>query len=116
MQVIRVFGQARNPLEHTMKIGSFDPKSATSPLADARSSRSKADQAGSADAADSAQVSISPTGSAIAEAAADPSFDAAKVERIAQAIRDGKFQVNPEKIADKLIANAQDLLKRYSDH
>jgi len=99
-----------------MKIGSFDPKSATSPLADTRTTRSKGDKAGAAEAADSAQVSISATGSAIADAGADPSFDAAKVERIAQAIRDGKFKVNPEKIADKLISNAQDLLKRYSDH
>lgn len=99
-----------------MKIGSFDPKSTTSPLADARAPRSKADKAAGADATDSAQVSISATGNAIADAGTDPSFDAAKVERIAQAIREGKFQVNPEKIADKLISNAQDLLKRYSDH
>lgn len=99
-----------------MKIGSLDPQSATSPLADARTPRSKADQATGADTPDSAQVSISATGSAIADAGADASFDAAKVERIAQAIRDGKFQVNPEKIADKLISNAQDLLNRYSDH
>lgn len=99
-----------------MKIGSFDPKSATSPLADTRTRGAKSDKSGAAEATNSAQVSLSTTGSAIAEGAADPSFDAAKVERIAQAIRDGKFQVNPEKIADKLISNAQDLLKRYSDH
>lgn len=39
-------------------------------------------------------------------------FDQAKVERIAQAIRDGRFQVNAEVIADKLIANAQELLPK----
>ena len=39
-------------------------------------------------------------------------FDAAKVERVAQAIRDGRFQVNAEAIADKLIANAQELLPK----
>ncbi|MBQ0929769.1 flagellar biosynthesis anti-sigma factor FlgM [Ideonella sp. 4Y16] len=99
-----------------MKIGSFDPKSATNPLADTRTRGAKSDKSDATEATDSAQVSLSATGSAIAQAGADPSFDAAKVERIAQAIRDGKFQVNPEKIADKLIANAQDLLKRYSDH
>jgi negative regulator of flagellin synthesis FlgM len=44
--------------------------------------------------------------------ASDPTFDAAKVERIAQAIRDGKFTVNPEAIADKLIVNAEELLGR----
>ena len=37
-------------------------------------------------------------------------FDAAKVERVAQAIRDGVFRVDAEVIADKLIANAQELL------
>ena len=42
--------------------------------------------------------------------AADGTFDAQKVQRLAQAIKDGKFEVNPEAIADKLIANAQELL------
>ena len=49
-----------------------------------------------------------PQRSLVSEANAD--FDAEKVERIAQAIRDGKFKVNAEAIADKLIANAQELL------
>jgi negative regulator of flagellin synthesis FlgM len=40
------------------------------------------------------------------------SFNAAKVERIAQAIRDGSFSVNAGAIADQLIANAQELLDR----
>ena len=39
-------------------------------------------------------------------------FDAEKVERIAQAIREGRFQVNAEAIADQLIANAQELLPK----
>ena len=37
-------------------------------------------------------------------------FDTAKVQRISDAIRNGQFKVNPEAIADKLIANAQELL------
>ena len=36
-------------------------------------------------------------------------FDAAKVENIKQAIRDGKFEVNSEAVADKLISSVQDL-------
>jgi negative regulator of flagellin synthesis FlgM len=32
------------------------------------------------------------------------------VQRISDAIRDGKFQINPGAIADKLIANAQELM------
>jgi negative regulator of flagellin synthesis FlgM len=39
-------------------------------------------------------------------------FDGAKVERISTAIRAGSFKVNPEAIADKLIANAAELLAR----
>jgi negative regulator of flagellin synthesis FlgM len=37
-------------------------------------------------------------------------FDAEKVERIAQAISDGKFEVNAPAIADKLLANAREVL------
>lgn len=37
-------------------------------------------------------------------------IDAAKVARISQAIADGSFRINPEAIADKLIANAQEVL------
>ena len=60
----------------------------------------------------SAQVALSPEASALASGRAEPAFDAAKVERIAQAIRDGKFTVNAEAIADKLIVNAEELLGR----
>lgn len=41
---------------------------------------------------------------------ADGSFDAEKVARVQQSIADGSYRVNAEAIADKLIANAQDLL------
>lgn len=40
------------------------------------------------------------------------SFDAQKVSRITQAIRDGSFKPNAEAIADKLIANATRLLAK----
>jgi negative regulator of flagellin synthesis FlgM len=39
-------------------------------------------------------------------------FDGAKVDRISKAIRAGSYKVNPEAIADKLIANAAELLAR----
>lgn len=57
----------------------------------------------------SAQVALSPAAATLMSSD-DGSFDAAKVQRIADAIRDGKYQVNAEAIADKLIANAQELL------
>lgn len=59
----------------------------------------------------STQVDLSPEAAALSSAA-DATFDSAKVDHIAQAIRDGKFKVNPEAIADKLIANAGELLSR----
>lgn len=47
-----------------------------------------------------------------AQIAAEPHFDAAKVEAIKAAIRDGSLKVNPEAIADKLLASVQELLKK----
>lgn len=62
----------------------------------------------------STQVAISSAAQAAASAsvagADDGSFDAAKVARISQAISEGKFTINASAIADKLIANAQELL------
>lgn len=39
-----------------------------------------------------------------------PAFDAAKVEDIKRAIREGRFNVNAEAVADKLISGVQELL------
>lgn len=59
----------------------------------------------------SARVQLSPAATALASAEqADGSFDMEKVQRMAQAIREGRFEVNAEKIADKLLANARELL------
>lgn len=59
----------------------------------------------------SAQVAISSAARVAASAGQDDgSFDAAKVQRISQAISEGKFTINASAIADKLVANAQELL------
>ena len=47
-----------------------------------------------------------------ASGGAGASFDAEKVERISKAIEDGSFKVNADHIADKLIANARELLSK----
>ncbi len=39
-------------------------------------------------------------------------FDAEKVDRIRREIEQGSYRVNPEAIADKLLANARELLGR----
>ena len=60
----------------------------------------------------SAKVALSAAAAELAASGAQTSFDHAKVELIAQAIREGRFEINADAIADKLIANAQELLSR----
>lgn len=43
---------------------------------------------------------------------ASPEFDAKKVEELKAAIRDGRFTVNAELVADKLIQSASDFAGR----
>lgn len=40
-----------------------------------------------------------------------PVVDAARVEAIKQAISEGRFKINPEVIADKLLASVKDLVQ-----
>lgn len=97
-----------------MKIGST-----SSPAADAAALARANAEAGAAAAkarggpqgADAASsVQLSSTAAGLLAGTSAPEFDAAKVERMKQAIADGSFKVNAEAIADKLIANAQELL------
>lgn len=100
-----------------MKISSLENKASVSALTgDGKPARGVSSKERTVKSEDSAKVAISAEGQQLAEAAADPTFDAAKVDRIAQSIRNGQFQVNPDKIADKLISNARDLLQRYQSH
>ncbi|MFY9317747.1 MAG: flagellar biosynthesis anti-sigma factor FlgM [Burkholderiales bacterium] len=46
--------------------------------------------------------------------AADGAFDAARVESIKTAIREGRFTVNPEAVADKLLESVRELLRKPS--
>jgi negative regulator of flagellin synthesis FlgM len=95
-----------------MKIGPLESKPTAPPVATERKAGSAAAEAAAAASGPSARVALSPAASALSAGVADPTFDSAKVERLAQAIRDGKFEVNAEVIADKLITNAQELLAR----
>ena len=60
----------------------------------------------------SATIELSNTASTLLTGATTAEFDAEKVARISRAIEDGSFKINPEAIADKLIANAQELLSK----
>lgn len=103
-----------------MKIGQLDntpkPQKVASPAADARANTSAPakDAAAAAPAEASAKVELSPAAAALAVQSNTGDFDADKVARIAQAIRDGQFKVNAEAIADKLIAHTRDLLSPRS--
>ena len=98
-----------------MKIGQLD----NSPKVNAPASRPTAAPAdGEAKTAAampeaSAKVELSAAASALATQGSSADFDAEKVARIAQAIRDGKFEVNAGAIADKLIANTRELISRH---
>ena len=61
-------------------------------------------------AAASATIELSSAASNLLSAGVGAEFDTEKVARISAAIDDGRFRINPEAIADKLISNAQELL------
>lgn len=57
------------------------------------------------------KVELSSLGSQIGASASGPGeFDVEKVEALKQAIRDGRFTVNAGAIADRLIADAREML------
>ena len=58
----------------------------------------------------SATVAQSSTAATLLSGGASGEFDAEKVARMSEAIASGSFKINADAIADKLIANAQELL------
>jgi negative regulator of flagellin synthesis FlgM len=107
-----------------MKIGSLETKPPVPVAADRTNAKkdqvhtAPPDRVGSplpatpAKPEESAQVQLSSAAKLLGGIKDDAGFDAKKVERIASAIRAGTFKVNPDAIADKLIANAAELLAR----
>ena len=89
-----------------MKIGPLDTKPTAVPVAE----RKTGTTAGAAEEP-SSRVELS-SAAQLVDAGGDGSFDAEKVKRIAQTIRDGTYEINAEAIADKLIANAHEVLDK----
>jgi negative regulator of flagellin synthesis FlgM len=104
------------PLEKLMKIGNPDGKGPLTPVGPVRPQPEAGKAEGKAPNADpSTTVELSEAAAKLlAEGGAASQFDAAKVARIAQSISDGTYKINAEVIADKLIANAQELLGKAS--
>ncbi len=106
-----------------MKIGNSDSPQplATTTLSTSRPAAQESNKASAGSGAPdaSAQVALSSTAASMLQNtqganAATADFNAEKVAQISAAIADGSFKPNPEAIADKLIANAQELLNKAS--
>lgn len=81
------------------------------PAADAAKAKAAAGAAAPGSDA-SAEVRLSSTAETLLAGGTSAEFDTDKVKRMADAIANGTFVVNPDAIADKLIANAQELLAK----
>ena len=92
-----------------------DPKSIASSL-DLSVARTPKNGAQGPAPVSGAAVQLSDLGNRLAtlqsELASSPAFDSARVDEIKQAIRDGKLRINPDAIADKLLASVGELLRR----
>ena len=109
-----------------MKIGNSPEAKSALPVATERSGAAEAGRAqgGKASSAAagktpeaSARLELSSAASKLmSENSEEGTFDTEKVQRIAQAISEGKFRINADAIADKLISNAQEMLSRASPH
>ena len=95
-----------------MKIGPLENKPAPAPAGAARKPTAGEAAAASSSPEPSAKVELSAAASVIANGLADGSFDAQKVERLTRAIRDGHYQIDPQAIAERLLANAREMLDR----
>jgi negative regulator of flagellin synthesis FlgM len=110
-------------MENTMKIGNPADKPVAPPVAGTHAAAAEvaktsspapaaatAPLAGGPDA--SAKVELSSTASTLLSGGASSEFDSSKVASVGESIANGTYKVNPEAIADKLIANAQELLSK----
>lgn len=98
-----------------MKIGHSDSRPIAPPTVGDRPAEGAAGAAKpGAPVEASAEVALSSTAAELSAQGSEASFDAEKVERISRAIAEGTFKINPEVIADKLIANAQEVLGKVT--
>ncbi len=94
-----------------MKIGSFENKPLAPRTGDAKANAAEARADEASGDEPSARVALSSTATSLATPAGGD-FDAAKVDRISRAIREGRFEVNADAIADKLLTQTAELVGR----
>lgn len=87
-----------------MKIDSSTKLTSTQTVKDTRASSAKKA------AATSDEVQLSSVASQLLASESDSVFDAGRVEEIKQAIAEGRFSINADAIADRLIASAKELI------
>ena len=98
------------------------------PIAATGSSRPGATKAASSDAKQAAPAANAASGDSVELTSASlklsaiesslggqPVIDSARVNEIRQAIAEGKFKINPDAIADKLVASVKELLANRKD-
>jgi len=94
--------------------GTGKPLAPTATSANKSSSANTPTTATSSSAAPGAQVDISGTSSRLRELEASvanvPVVDSARVDEIKQAIADGRFKVNADRVADSLIESVRQML------
>lgn len=92
-----------------MKINSAIPSVGSAP--ETGRTRSTQAPAPKADAGSGERVDISSLSARLQEVGAgETAVNSARVAEIKQAIAEGRFQINPEKIADGLLASVRDML------
>ena len=93
-----------------MKINGTPPQPGAGVSTPARTGTSRA--SAQLKSGESGEVSLSDLASRLQsiETSVDQPFDASRVESLKQAIRDGRFQVNPDVVADRLIQDLKKLL------
>jgi negative regulator of flagellin synthesis FlgM len=108
-------------MEIPMKIGNPADKPVALPVAGTHAAAAETAKAsaaapgatpGAAGTDASAKVELSSTATTLLSGGASGEYDANKVAQVGESIANGSFKVNPEAIADKLIANAQELLSK----
>ena len=92
-----------------MKIDNSIKSVPSQPISEARTRHSDKAAANANTGVDS-NVRLSGLSSRLQSSDEAPSFDAARVAQIKQAIADGKFQINTSAIADRLISSARELV------